>query len=123
MSRALRPTEAARYATLYTGGAFRNISNGSRTGYLLYKFIPRTANEFDQGWSYDKSLNVHLPYMRLADVYLMYAEAAAQGYGSPAGKSTNYSKTAVERGECDPQPGRCWSGGRSIPWFAGCLYA
>jgi starch-binding outer membrane protein, SusD/RagB family len=89
-------TEAARYATLYTGGAFRNISNGSRTGYVLYKFIPRTANEFDQGWSYDKSLNVHLPYMRLADVYLMYAEAAAQGYGSSAGKSTNYGKTAVE---------------------------
>jgi hypothetical protein len=23
--------------------------------------------------------------MRLADVYLMYAEAAAQGYGSPTG--------------------------------------
>lgn len=88
--------EGARYANLFTGGSYRNISNGSRTGYVLYKFIPITANEFDQGWSYDKALNIHLPYMRLADVYLMYAEAAAQGYGSPAGKSGNFSKTAVE---------------------------
>jgi hypothetical protein len=88
--------EANRYANLYTGGSYRNISTGSRTGYLLYKFIPRTANKYDNGYSYDKSLNIHLPYMRLADIYLMYAEAAAQGYGSPTGKSPAYSKTAVE---------------------------
>lgn len=34
--------------------------------------------------------------MRLADVYLMYAEAAAQGYGVATGKSGNYSKTALD---------------------------
>jgi hypothetical protein len=88
--------ESDRYANLYTGGSYRNISNGSRTGYVLYKFIPMTANVYDNGWSYDKALNIHLPYMRLADVYLMYAEAAAQGFGSPTGKSGNYSKTAVD---------------------------
>lgn len=88
--------EGARYANLYTGGSYRNITNGSRTGYVLYKFIPMTANEFDQGWSYDKALNIHLPYMRLADIYLMYAEAAAQGYGGATGKSGNFSKTAVD---------------------------
>ncbi|GAA0552750.1 RagB/SusD family nutrient uptake outer membrane protein [Chitinophaga japonensis] len=88
--------EANRYANLYTGGSYRDISTGSRTGYLLYKFIPRTANKYDNGYSYDKSLNIHLPYMRLADVYLMYAEAAAQGYGAATGKSPAYGKTAVD---------------------------
>ena len=90
------PIEANRYANLFTGGSYRDVSTGSRTGYLLYKFIPITSNKFDNGYSYDKGLNIHLPYMRLADVYLMYAEAAAQGYGSPAGKSDNYDKTAVD---------------------------
>jgi hypothetical protein len=88
--------EANRYANLYTGGSYRNIGNGSRTGYVNYKFIPMTANVYDNGWSYDKALNIHLPYMRLADVYLMYAEAAAQGFGAPAGKAGNYGKTAVD---------------------------
>lgn len=85
-----------RYANLHTGGSYRDIATGSRTGYLLFKFVPRTANKYDQGYGYDKSLNVHLPYMRLADVYLMYAEAAAQGYGSAMGKAANYSKTSVD---------------------------
>ncbi|MDF2191622.1 RagB/SusD family nutrient uptake outer membrane protein [Paraflavitalea sp. CAU 1676] len=90
------PVESNRYANLFTGGSYRDVSTGSRTGYLLYKFIPITSNKHDQGFSYDKGLNIHLPYMRLADVYLMYAEAAAQGFGTPAGKSGNYGKTAVE---------------------------
>ncbi|GEP92644.1 hypothetical protein CTE07_42890 [Chitinophaga terrae (ex Kim and Jung 2007)] len=88
--------ENNRYANLFTGGSYRDISSGSRTGYLLYKFIPITANRFDNGWSYDKALNIHLPYMRLADIYLMYAEAAAQGYGGAAGKAPNYTKTALD---------------------------
>ncbi|RNI26833.1 RagB/SusD family nutrient uptake outer membrane protein [Rufibacter latericius] len=85
-----------RYANLFTGGNFRNISTGSRTGYLLYKFIPITANKYDNGYDYGNSLNIHLPWMRLGDVYTMYAEAAAQGYSSPVGKDLGYSKTAVE---------------------------
>lgn len=85
-----------RYANLSTGGSYRDIATGSRTGYLLFKFVPRTANKYDQGYGYDKSLNIHLPYMRLADIYLMYAEAAAQGYGSAMGKAGNYAKTSVD---------------------------
>ncbi len=85
-----------RHANLHTGGSYRDIATGSRTGYLLFKFIPRTANKYDQGYSYDKSLNIKVPYMRLADIYLMYAEAAAQGYGSALGKSSNYSKTSAD---------------------------
>lgn len=85
-----------RHANLHTGGSYRDIATGSRTGFLLYKFVPRTTNKYDQGYSYDKSLNIKVPYMRLADVYLMYAEAAAQGFGSALGKSSNYSKTSAD---------------------------
>ncbi|WP_187264407.1 RagB/SusD family nutrient uptake outer membrane protein [Pontibacter beigongshangensis] len=85
-----------RYANLYTGGNYRNVATGSRTGYLLYKFIPRTANRYDGGFDYGNSLHIKIPYMRLADIYLMYAEAAAQAYGSPTGKAPGYSKNAVE---------------------------
>lgn len=88
--------DSIRYANLATKGIYRDISTGSRTGYLLYKFIPITANKYDNGYSYDKSLNIHLPYMRLADVYLMYAEAVAQAYNSPSGQAEGYSKTAVD---------------------------
>ena len=34
--------------------------------------------------------------MRLADVYLMYAESALMGYNSPTGKDPGFSKNAVE---------------------------
>ena len=88
--------EQHRYANLYTGGSYRDVSTGSRSGFLNYKFIPITANRYDDGFNYGANLNLHLPWMRLADVYLMYAEAAAIGYGSPEGKSSNYSKTAIE---------------------------
>ncbi|MES2648793.1 MAG: RagB/SusD family nutrient uptake outer membrane protein [Bacteroidota bacterium] len=77
-------------------GSYRELSTGSRTGYLLYKFTPKSANKFDNGHSYDKSLNIHLPYLRLADVYLMYAEAAAVAYASPLGKDPGFSKTAAD---------------------------
>lgn len=85
-----------RYANLFTGGSYRNISTGSRTGYLLYKFIPITANKYDLGYDWGANLNVHLPWMRLSDVYLMYAEAATKAFNSPTGQSMNYSKTAVD---------------------------
>jgi hypothetical protein len=63
---------------------------------LLYKFIPRSANKFDDGFGYGNNLNIHLPWMRLSDIYIMYAEAAAQGYGSAAGKDPKYSGTATD---------------------------
>lgn len=88
--------DSVRYANLATNGLYRSISTGSRTGYLLYKFIPRTANRFDNGYDYSRALNIHLPYMRLSDVYLMYAEAVNEGYGAPTAKDPSYSKTAVD---------------------------
>lgn len=87
---------ANRIANLFTGGSYRNISTGSRTGYLLYKFIPITANMYDGGYDWGSNLNIHIPWMRLSDVYLMYAEATAVAYNSATAKDPSYSKTAVE---------------------------
>lgn len=88
--------EALRYANLYTGGNAINVQKASRTGYFNYKFIPIGYNKYDQTWGYGYAPHLHLSWLRLADVYLMYAEAAAQGYGSPTGRATNFSKNAVE---------------------------
>ena len=37
-----------------------------------------------------------LALLRLADVYLMYAEAVSEGYGSPTAKVAGYDKSAVD---------------------------
>lgn len=83
------------YANFYEGGnGVNDPKSTSRTGYLNYKFIPIGANKDDNdyGWGFHMSLS----YLRLADVYLMYAEAAAEGYGSAQGKSNNCSLTAED---------------------------
>ncbi|MBE8720379.1 RagB/SusD family nutrient uptake outer membrane protein [Sphingobacterium pedocola] len=85
-----------RYAQLYSNGSYRNIQNGSRTGYVLRKFIPLTTNIYDRAYDYGSNMHIYVPYMRLADVYLMYAEASSMGYGTATGKAPNYTKNAVE---------------------------
>jgi hypothetical protein len=68
-----------RYANLYNGGNYRNDLSGSRTGYMLNKFFPLEGNQVD-----NVPNRLMLPgYMRLADVYYMYAEAVLYGYGTP----------------------------------------
>lgn len=88
--------EKYRYANLYTGGNARNIIDGSRTGYLLYKFIDLTCNKIDDGFGFSHHFHIHLPWMRLSDVYLMYAEAEAEAAGSANGKATNCPLTALQ---------------------------
>lgn len=89
--------EQWRYANLHTGGNYVNDPRTvSRTGYLNYKFIPRGANIWDQTYGYSYSTHFHLSWLRLADVYLMYAEAAAQGNASPSGKAATFSKNAID---------------------------
>ncbi|HLP05817.1 MAG TPA: RagB/SusD family nutrient uptake outer membrane protein [Paludibacter sp.] len=78
--------EKLRYAALYTGGVSRDESTCSRTGYLLRKLTPITANSKDNF----PNNYMHLAYMRLPDVYLMYAEAVLQGYGSATSEGPNY---------------------------------
>lgn len=64
------------YATFYTGGRMRG---NCYSGYGQKKYHHITCNRYDNGWS-DKYY-WECPQMRLADVYLMYAEAVNQGYG------------------------------------------
>jgi hypothetical protein len=76
-----------RYANLYNGGNYRNDLSGSRTGYMLKKFYPNEGNEVD-----NVPNKLMLPgYMRLADVYYMYAEAVLYGYGTPQSSYTGNS--------------------------------
>lgn len=82
--------EKYRYANLSNGGYSRDNTSIGRTGYLLRKLTPMTANSID---NYPNNY-MHLSYMRLADVYLMYAEAVLQGYGSATSLGPNYM-TAV----------------------------
>ena len=65
------------YCDLYTGGAMRAVDNASSTGYFIQKLIPHQCNEGDKWYDYDHAFQSYIPYMRLADIYLMYAEARA----------------------------------------------
>ena len=87
--------EKWRYAEMFTGGISRDVIRGSRTGYYLLKFIDKNCNKFDDGYGWSYQYHIHLPYMRLADIYLMYAEAAAAASGTPSG-SYYTSLTALQ---------------------------
>jgi hypothetical protein len=84
-----------RYANLYNGGNYRDDLGGSRTGYMLKKFYPNEGNNVDAVPN-----KLMLPgYMRLADVYYMYAEAVLYGYGTPQSSypgNAGYALTAED---------------------------
>jgi hypothetical protein len=80
-------TAPYRYANLYNGGNLRRDNDCSRTGYLVRKFVTGKCNSVDNEWN---NINIIIPYLRLADVYLMYAEAVLQGYGTPQSSAPNY---------------------------------
>lgn len=98
------------YANLYEGGnCCDDPRKTSRTGYFNYKFIPLGANKDDADYGYGKAAHFHLSWLRLAEVYLLYAEAVAQGYGSANSNSATFPKSAVyavnvirERAGVDP---------------------
>ncbi|RAW02578.1 RagB/SusD family nutrient uptake outer membrane protein [Pseudochryseolinea flava] len=87
--------EYLRYAGLHSNGTMRGATNGSRTGYFIQKLVPHTANKYDGAYNWSGNLHIYLPYMRLADIYLMYAEACA-AFDGAAGRATNFSKTAED---------------------------
>ncbi len=80
------------YCDLYTDGAMRGIADGSSTGYFIQKLIPHQCNEGDRWYDWDYAFQCYLPYMRLADIYLMFAEAVA-------GLSTTTPKSIKEKTE------------------------
>ncbi len=74
-------------------GNLRGEAQGSRTGYLLKKFGYTGFNRFDN----EMALALWtIPYLRLADVYLMYAEAISEGYGTPTASASTTDVTGVE---------------------------
>lgn len=85
--------DAYRFANLYTGGNYRSVSGASRTGYLTRKFTTAGNNDTDKDWD---RMAITMPYLRLADVYLMYAEAVLHGYGTPQSAYPGYSLTALD---------------------------
>jgi len=84
--------ETYRYANLYNEGNYRNDGTGSRSGYMSRKFINLTLNNSD---NVGRNIVILPAYLRLADVYYMYAEAVLQGYGSATSSYPGYI-TAVE---------------------------
>lgn len=87
--------DSIQYASLYTRGWYRrdNPTKNVFTGYMNKKFTSQYMNDWD-GYKDNNALCLSL--MRLADVYLLYAEATAVGYGSPQSKATSINYTAVD---------------------------
>ncbi|ODS81004.1 MAG: hypothetical protein ABS46_12710 [Cytophagaceae bacterium SCN 52-12] len=83
------------FAQLYNGGYHRTTINPpSVTGYYAKRYSP-----IGPDWSNSRAdgLQAYVPYLRLADIYLMYAEAVNFSTGGgPKAKSSNYSLTAEE---------------------------
>ena len=84
-----------RYADMQTNGKYRDEYRGTRTGYFNYKFVSTKCNKVDDGYGWSPQIHMHIPWMRLSDVYLMYAEAAAEATGSATG-SVGCKLTAVD---------------------------
>lgn len=85
------------YASLYTGGKYRTNTPAKDcfTGYLLKKFCDPYRNDYDDDGARAKAIRVNLGMIRLADVYLMYAESVAQGYGDFNKSSNAYNLSAL----------------------------
>lgn len=81
------------YANLYNGGNYRiPSSTGSITGYLMQRWDPIGFNKYDNAYN---THVVHIAWIRLGDVYLMYSEALANGYTDIHTVSTTFPKDAV----------------------------
>ena len=90
------PDYQFKYVQMYTGSNLRRSSSqGCRTGYYCQKLVPHQANKYDGMYNWGGALQCDLPYMRLADIYLMYAEAGAAVQGANY-KSNKCNLTAVD---------------------------
>ena len=85
--------DALGFAKLFTGGRDRGSSSSS-TGFAMRKHTFTTWNSYDNQWGSNATIAV--PALRLAEVYLFYAEAANEGYGGPNGKDPSANLTALD---------------------------
>jgi hypothetical protein len=83
------------YAQLFNGGYHRNTINPpSVTGYYAKRYSP-IGPSFTTASA--NNLQAYVPYLRLSDVYLMYAEAVNfSPNGGPKATSSNYTLTAED---------------------------
>jgi starch-binding outer membrane protein, SusD/RagB family len=80
------------YAQLYNGGRHRSqINPPSVTGYFQKRMNGITPT---YSLTVAGSIMCFVPYLRLADIYLMYAEAVLFAKGTPQSAADNYSMTA-----------------------------
>lgn len=76
---------------MHVGG--KDKSNwGVNTPYLIKKFWPKGANRMDGNYN---NYTMTTPHMRLAEIYLIYAEAVNEAYG-PNGSAPAASMTAID---------------------------
>lgn len=87
------PDVHIRFAELYNGGSYRGTIGNSVSGYFYKKFSPIGCNSWDNKWA---SWQCYIPYLRLADIYLMYSESVLHGYGTPQSAAPNYMLTAEQ---------------------------
>lgn len=87
--------EEDKFAQLYNGGRHRSqINPPSVTGYYAKRYAPMGPNFTT---SQADGLQAYVPYLRLADIYLMYAEAVLfSPNGNPKATSGNYAMTAED---------------------------
>ena len=91
------------YLEMFTGGNMvpsgnpARYADGSRTGYFCQKLVPHQCNKYDGMYNWGGALQTYLPYMRVADIYLMYAEAGAaiQGAGYKNNKCQHTAEDAI----------------------------
>jgi hypothetical protein len=77
---------------LYVGGRTLNGGN-TLSPYIVHKFWPLGVNQRDLGWN---NFRYVTPHLRLAEIYLIYAEALFEATGNANATSSNYNMTAVE---------------------------
>jgi hypothetical protein len=67
---------ADQFAQTANGGRHRSAAT---TGFFIKKYFTTASNKFE---TWNNTYQFIIPMMRLSDVYLMYAEAVLQGYGT-----------------------------------------
>jgi starch-binding outer membrane protein, SusD/RagB family len=86
--------DARAYVQFYVGGRDRNANN-TRTGYGYKKFLGPRANNYDNWAGSSNNYHYIIHRLRLAEVYLFYAEAVNEAYG-PNGSHPGANLTAVQ---------------------------
>ena len=81
------------FAQFYIGGRDRIAFAGTKTGFTSKKFTFTGWNSQDNQWG--GNMFIALPILRLAEIYLMYAESANEAYG-PKGKVPDSNLTALD---------------------------